>query len=208
MPQLRLYNRRWYTATDTQPLLASFMMLFHLMLLISTAIITGLLATANYYCDERIKLNADIIGVLVLFVLLVINDCMLVWFGLRGGPFEERKRKPVIISLYIESALIIAHLAFTIYGTYLAYAPSISDGCWNTNPCTGVSGTVPAVCVPDQYNLFGPVTLGENCTWITKNYNLLDKCLDTWVDLGAGVRSVDDCRMIICSGECHGVQHL
>jgi len=186
MPQLRLYNRRWYTATDTQPLLASFMMVSHLMLLISTAIIAGLLANARYYCDARVKLSVDIIGVLVLFVLLVTNDCLIIGFGLRGGPFEEKKRKPVIIFLYVESALIIAHFAFTIYGTYLAYSPSISDGCWNTNPCAGISGTVPAVCLPDQYNLIGPVTLSENCTWITNNYQVVDKCLSNWIGLGVG----------------------
>lgn len=192
MPQLRLYNRRWYTATDTQPLLASFMMVFHLMLLISTATVAGLLANARYYCDERVKLSVAIIGVLVLFVLLVTNDCMIIGFGLRGGPFEERKRKPVIIFLYIESVLLIVHIAFTIFGTYLAYAPSISDGCWNTNPCTGISGTVPAVCLPDQYNLIGPVTLSDNCTWITNNYKAVSRCFTNWVDLGAGVCILDD----------------
>jgi hypothetical protein len=166
------------------------------MLLISTAIIAGLLANARYYCDERVKLSVDIIGVLVLFVLLVTNDCLIIGFGFRGGPFEEKKRKPVIILLYIESALIVTHFAFTIYGTYLAYSPSISDGCWNTNPCAGISGTVPAVCLPDQYNLIGPVTLSENCTWITNNYKVVDKCLSNWIGLGVGVRTVDDCIVL------------
>eukprot|EP00889_Picochlorum_renovo_P004041 jgi/Picre1/31071/NNA_006426.t1 len=186
MPQLRLYNRRWYTTTDTQPVLAALMLVLHILLLIATAIIAGILVNARYYCEDNNKLSADLIGVFVLFGLFLINDCVLIFFGLQGGPFQERKRRPVIIALYIENALIVAHLGFTIYGTYLGYGDGFADGCWNTNPCAGISGTELAICLPEQYNLVGQISLRENCTWVTNNYKLVNRCLNAWVDLGIG----------------------
>lgn len=184
MPQLRLYSRRWYGSTDTQPIIALIMILFHMMLLIATIVIWAILRNSDYYCDVTNELRACVIGVSVVFMLFVIDDFMIIIVGLRGGPFHERKRRLVLLGLYVQNGLILCHLGFTIFGTYLAFDPSVAEVCWRSNPCNGVNGEVPYFCVPQQYNLARNLTLDANCSWITTNFDRVSSCFDGWFELG------------------------
>lgn len=186
MPQLRLYNRRWYASTDTQPVLACIMLVTHLMLLIATVVIWAILRASDYYCDVKNEIRACVIGVSVVFMLFIIGECVIMKVGLRGGPFQESKRRLVLVGLYVQTGLIVCHLGFTIFGTYLAYSPSIAELCWRSNPCYASNGEVPSFCVPERYNLVGSVTLDANCSWITSHYNDVARCLDNWFELGNG----------------------
>ena len=124
------------------------------------------------------------IGVSVVFMLFVIDDFMIIIVGLRGGPFHERKRRLVLLGMYVQNGLILCHLGFTIFGTYLAFDPSVAEVCWRSNPCNGVNGEVPYFCVPQQYNLARNLTLDANCSWITTNFDRVSSCFDGWFELG------------------------
>lgn len=120
----------------------------------------------------------------MVFMLFIINECIIIKIGLRGGPFQESKRKLVLVGLYVQTGLFLCHLGFTVFGTYLAYNPSIAELCWRSNPCYVANGEVPSFCVPEQYNLVGSVTLDANCSWITSHYEEVSRCLDNWFTLG------------------------
>ncbi|KAI8106170.1 hypothetical protein M9435_000717 [Picochlorum sp. BPE23] len=155
-----------------------------MMLLIATVVIWAILRASDYYCDVKNEIRACVIGVSVVFMLFVIVEFMIIIVGLGGGPFHERKRRLVPVGLYVQTGLILCHLGFTVFGTYLAYNPSVAELCWRSNPCYVANGDVPSFCVPEQYNLVGSVILDADCSWITSHYNEVSRCLDNWFKLG------------------------
>jgi len=191
MPQLQLFKRRWHSSSDTQPLVALLFGLIHVALLVGTIILAAMITGGEYTCDQKDKIAGFIFGVLAIFLLNVILDGLIFTIGLRGGPFEEDKRKAVRILIYMQVFLLICHVAFASYGTYLAYSPSIARSCWSKSPCSAVVDKIPQACVyNDVTSTRGDddIKLSPACQFVQKATSSVDKCFNMWAELGLGVR--------------------
>lgn len=191
MPQLQLFNRRWHSSSDTQPLVALLFGLIHVALLVGTIILAAMITSGQYTCDQKHKVAGFIFGVFAIFLLNFILDGLIFTVGLRGGPFEENKRKTVRIFIYMQVFLLVCHVAFAAYGTYLAYSPSVSKSCWSKSPCSSVVDKIPQACVYDNVTSIrgdDDIKLSPACQYVQKETDSVDKCFATWADLGLGVR--------------------
>jgi hypothetical protein len=178
--------RRRPAAADTVPLLALFLALVHVALLIPLAIFKSIMSSSNYECNKKMWVEAADVGILVCYFVLAANEVALLVMGMRGGPLEERKRRVMRPFLYLEVAMWVVALGFTIFATVVVASPGVADTCFATNPCAAVeTGFIPAVCTPAGN---GTYELSAPCAAIAASGDEFQACWGQWLDLSAGVR--------------------
>ncbi|KAL6777560.1 hypothetical protein ACKKBG_A14745 [Auxenochlorella protothecoides x Auxenochlorella symbiontica] len=184
MPELRLFNRRWHISTDVLPLLGAFLAVCHVVYFVPilagawTVESTGI----QYSCNVGTQLRVAVYSLLGLFALSVIVEFSLTSIGLKGGPLEERKRKPIHVLLYMEVALWLTLVVFTAYGTYILASPKVPTSCWDNNPCA-YSTEIPAACT-GALNAEGVATLSNACQLVVSNMNDFQSCYLEWFTMG------------------------
>lgn len=193
MPQLRLFNRRWYSTTDTQPVWSVLYGLLHLTVLVATLVMALMMRGSDYICNMKTQISVFLYGMVAIISLLVLSDIMVFVFGLRGGPFEEKKRVLVRVALYALLSLHVLLIGWTIYGTLIGYSDRAERSCWSSNPCFAIEYLVPGVCVDvtllrenDARSVedTGFLELSESCEYISDHRSLAAKCVRAYMDLG------------------------
>jgi hypothetical protein len=104
----------------------------------------------KYECAHATELRVANYSLFATFGLAAINEAVLTVLGLRGGPFETRKRRFMNPLLYLEIVLWGLLLAFTIYATVTVYSPAVADSCWSNNPCQYNPDLFPLACRDQQ----------------------------------------------------------
>lgn len=72
------------------------------------------------YCDARLELRLFFIGVIVLTSLVILNEIVIIYISMQGTLVDSRPRRHMPIFLYIQLALYLPELLWTILGTYWA----------------------------------------------------------------------------------------
>lgn len=72
------------------------------------------------YCDARLELQLFFIGVIVLTSLVILNEVAIIYISMQGTLTDARPRRHMPILLYIQIALYLPELLWTILGTYWA----------------------------------------------------------------------------------------
>ena len=160
---------------DTLPVLAFFHFIFHVGFVVPMVIVIWGTESEQYVCNHKVEVRTAMYGILALYCVSALNELLIVVFGLRGGPFEEHRRRPVAPLLYIEVALWTITLGWTIFGTYVGTSPSIGPACWSDNPCSYLkSDLIPTVCTSGSH---GDVVLTPPCLEIFRNTTVYtDQC--------------------------------
>jgi hypothetical protein len=147
MPQIVLFRRRWRVSTDALPVLALLLGLTHTGFFIVQVILNSILSDAEYQCNMKVQIDTVMYGLLGVVCLLLIDDAVIFFAGLVGGPFEEKRRRPVVVGMYCQFALIVVFTAFTIYGTVFASSSDTERECWSRTPCSAVQSVIPESCL-------------------------------------------------------------
>lgn len=193
MPQLRLFNRRWYSTTDTQPVWSVLYGLLHVAVLVSTLVMSLMMHNSDYVCNMKTQISVFLYGMVVIVCLLVISDCMVFVSGLQGGPFEEKKRVLVRVALYALLSLHLILIGWTLYGTIIGYSGKTERSCWSSSACESIQYLVPEACVDvdtlkqrDATNVeeTGFVELSEGCQYISDHRGKTTSCITAYMDLG------------------------
>ncbi|KAL4537144.1 hypothetical protein Ndes2526B_g04945 [Nannochloris sp. 'desiccata'] len=182
MPQLKLYNRRWRVASDTMPLLAGFLALFHLAFVVPLLILTGTTESSDYECNEKFKVRFTLFSILALYTISFFIETAVMIFGLRGGPLEAKRRRAVNPLLHLVVIFWLLILGITCFATYLGEANSVGQSCWSGNPCEYSQSVIPAACTVDRT---GDVALSPSCLAIWDRGQQFTKCFTGWVDYAA-----------------------
>ena len=96
---------------------------------------------------------------------MMVNDVMIFSWGLRGGPFEVRKRRLVVWGMYAQFFLMLAFLGFAIFGTVFVTSDIAAKECWSRRPCSSITELVPDACLSQNLNSFQVWTrYGRNTT--------------------------------------------
>jgi len=138
----------------------------------------------NYECSEFTKVGIAMYGMTCVYFLEIVLFILLIHFGWRGGPLNERKRMPqmsVLIHLWI--IVLLIKLGLTTFGLYVVYSPTVSKSCWSSNPCDNFQRSLPKVCVPGAT---GSVELTPECRVVFTNIRHYDACFEIWDRYGAG----------------------
>lgn len=72
------------------------------------------------YCDARLELRLFFVGVIVLTSLVILNEIAIIYISMQGTLTNARPRRHMPILLYIQLALYLPELLWTILGTYWA----------------------------------------------------------------------------------------
>ena len=130
MPAIKLYGRRWHFGTDVIPLPAALAFTFHFSWVI--ILLVGALASGEWpsHCEswqgvQYIILFAAYFGS---FAVASVNDALLFYHGVKGAPFEEKKRKYVVPLLYLGTVPLLIQAAATFYGTWVCV--DLEPDCW------------------------------------------------------------------------------
>ena len=84
------------------------------------SIIYGLENDEIKYCDAWLELRLFFIGVIVLTSLIILNEIAIIYISTQGTLTDARPRRHMPIFLYIQLALYLPELLWTILGTYWA----------------------------------------------------------------------------------------
>ncbi|KDD74155.1 hypothetical protein H632_c1525p1, partial [Helicosporidium sp. ATCC 50920] len=181
MPELSLFGRRWHVSTDTFPILTTFLAMVHIGYVIpfltgtysieSTGIKNG--------CDVGTSLRVAVYGMFAIYLCAAVLEASITAIGLKGGPLDERKRRPMRPLLYLEVALWVLLLAWTSYATYIIRGPNIDSECWSDNPCA-YSDELPLSCTGNP----GNEVLTPSCASIMSNQTVAEQCLNWWTSQG------------------------
>ena len=185
MPQARFLGRRWRIATDSLPLLfyplLRILMIVLFVLLLS---LVGITLTGNYQCNSYAWVAVAIYGMTVIYFVELVVSFLIVRFGWRGGPLNEKKRMPqmsIMIHLWIVVEAI--KLILIIWGLVVVFSPKVGRECWSNNPCNAHRDLLPRVCVPGAT---GDVVLTPACQVIFNNQKEYSECFDRWGRVAAG----------------------
>lgn len=134
MPALQLFGRRWLISSDDVPLPASFCALFHLVWC-CLLVVWFISVHGPRECSGAWQYDIGVGGLLGSFALSFVLEALLVYHGLRGGPFETRRRRIVPRLIYLDFASHLCQVAFNGYCTHLVYGaePPVcpDEGLWN-----------------------------------------------------------------------------
>jgi hypothetical protein len=119
----------------------------HLSFFVAVVILGSIIASSQYQCNEKHQIAAYLYGSLATVCLLLIDDAVIFWRGLVGGPFEENRRRPVVVGAYAQFALIIVFTAFALYGTVFVTSDKAEKQCWSRSPCQAIQEYVQDACV-------------------------------------------------------------
>ncbi|KAI3429288.1 hypothetical protein D9Q98_005384 [Chlorella vulgaris] len=148
MPELKLFKRRWHTATDILPIMMALLCIFHVLWFVPYA--TGAWSIEStglrYECSHANELRLANYSLFALFGLAAANEAVLTVLGLRGGPFETKKRRAMTPLLYAEVVIWGLLLGFTVYATVIVHSPQVSKECWSNNPCLYNPDVYPLAC--------------------------------------------------------------
>ena len=72
------------------------------------------------YCNAWLELRLFFIGVIVLTSLIILNEIAIIYISMQGTLSDARPRHHMPIFLYIQLALYLPELLWTILGTYWA----------------------------------------------------------------------------------------
>ncbi|KAI7835463.1 hypothetical protein COHA_010638 [Chlorella ohadii] len=182
MPELVLFKRRWHMASDTLPVMMLLLCIVHVVWFIPYA--TGYWSVEStgliYDCPQATYLRVANYSLFALFGLAAINEAAIFVLGLRGGPFQTRKRRLVPPLLYVEIALWLLLLAFTIYCTVIVYSPRVQQTCWTNNPCQWAD-RFPVAC-RDKSGA-AVAKLSPECQMIV-DWKEEVSCWDLWIKYG------------------------
>ncbi|KAI7839370.1 hypothetical protein COHA_006895 [Chlorella ohadii] len=120
MPALVLFGRRWLIASDDVPLPAAGLAVFHFVWCI-LLIIWFVSVHGPAECEGAWRYDVGVGGLLAAFVLSLGLEMGMVRHGLRGGPFETRKRRLLPRLIYLDIVSHVCQVAFNGYCTYLVY---------------------------------------------------------------------------------------
>ena len=191
MPQIVLFKRRWRVSTDALPVLALFLGLTHAVFFVTQVILNAILGGSEYQCNMKDEINTVMYGLLATVCLLIIDDAVIFFAGLVGGPFEEKRRRPVVVGMYCQFALIVVFAAFTIYGTVFASSDKTEKECWSRSPCTAVQSVIPESCLgatsigvwSRETGSFNPLTPACQQLNALAAKGRVDTCLLNYMDL-------------------------
>lgn len=192
MPQLLLFNRRWYSSTDTQPVWAIVYGMLHSSVLVSTLVLALMMRGGDYTCNIKTQIIVFFYGILVIVCLLLLGDIMICSLGLRGGPFEEKKRILVKVALYAQFSLNILLIGWALYGTLLGYSEKAETSCWSSSPCKSIQYLVPQACVDIEslkqndvtaIEETGYVVISQGCQYLSDHRAQTLQCLTVYMDL-------------------------
>ncbi len=191
MPQIVLFKRRWRASTDALPVLALLLGLTHAGFFVTLVTLSSILGGSEYQCNMKDEIRTVLFGLLAIVCLLIIDDAVVFFAGLRGGPFEEKRRRPVVFGMYCQFALIVVFTAFTIYGTVFASSDKAEKECWSRSPCTAIQSVVPESCLglSSLGRWAGETGALEPLTPACQQLNILyakdhvDRCVTNYMDL-------------------------
>lgn len=145
--------------------------------------LVGVTLTTDYECESFAWVAVAMYGMTAVYFVMILVSFLVIQFGWRGGPLNERKRMPqmsIMIHAWIVVELI--KLIFTIWGLVVVYSPKVARECWSDNPCNSYQDLLPKVCVPGSS---GDIELTEECQVIFNNQDKYSECFDRWSRVGA-----------------------
>jgi hypothetical protein len=164
------------------PLLFGFLALFHISFVGPLLAVTITTESTDYTCNHKGKVQLALFGTLSVYLASFLVETAIFFVGLRGGPFEEKKRRLVGPLLYVEVLLVVVTLAFTCYATWVSESPEIEATCWSSNPCAYAADTIPAACTIERD---ADVALTPACETVLRNGEDLERsdgCFNRWFD--------------------------
>ena len=78
-------------------------------------------------CHAWLELRLFFIGVIVLTSLIILNEIAIIYISMQGTLMDSRPRRHMPIFLYIQLALYLPELLWTILGTYWI----VKNSTWN-----------------------------------------------------------------------------
>ncbi|KDD71624.1 hypothetical protein H632_c4672p0, partial [Helicosporidium sp. ATCC 50920] len=130
----------------------------------------------KYDCNVGSSLRAAAYGMFGLYIVSAVLEGSITAIGLKGGPLEESKRRPIRKLLYAEVVVWFLLLGWTSYGTYILKSPTVMSQCWDDNPCA-YSDELPAVCVGKGAER----ELTPACQTIMNNVTEFGNCYSQWI---------------------------
>lgn len=152
-----------------------------------------MMANSSYACNMKTQISVFLYGMVVLVCFLVLSDSVVFLSGLRGGPFEEKKRAPVRVALYTLSSLHVILIGWMIFGTVIGYSSKAERSCWSPSACEAIEYMVPEACVEFEYlkqqdveavATTGSVELSNGCQYIYDHRIRAHSCVRSYMDLG------------------------
>ncbi|XP_078347675.1 diacylglycerol lipase-beta-like isoform X2 [Oculina patagonica] len=120
MPALVAFKRRWRIGSDDLFFPAAIGVVVRVLWLAVISMIYGLENDEIRYCVARLELRLFFIGVIVLTSLVILNEIAIIYISMQGTLVDSRPRRHMPIFLYIQLALYLPELLWTILGTYWA----------------------------------------------------------------------------------------
>ncbi|WPT11145.1 Sn1-specific diacylglycerol lipase alpha [Picochlorum sp. SENEW3] len=139
MPQLRMLGRRWRLASDMLPLMAIVFVIIHVAILVPVFTMYAI-GRGGYSCPQESLVEGSILTTLLCHLIALVHDAVMVVVGLRGGPFEEKRRRSMPTMMVSRIFVYLLTLAAVILSTVLVYSPTVQDNCFAGDPCKAVAG--------------------------------------------------------------------
>ena len=153
--------------------------LLHFAFLIPLVIVELIIESQDYECEKKSYIQGGLWSIFSLYVISIGVEVLIVIFGLRGGPLEEKKRKFVGPLLCLDIILLGLTIIPAIWNTYLVQLNELEKTCWSNNPCGYAYDIIPKACsvTGEEY------TLTEPCKTILRNENAYgEQCFLPWMD--------------------------
>ncbi|XP_020611313.1 sn1-specific diacylglycerol lipase beta-like [Orbicella faveolata] len=120
MPALIAFKRRWRIGSDDLFFPAAVGVIVRVLWLAVISMIYGFENDEIKYCNAWLELRLFFIGVIVLTSLIILNEIAIIYISMQGTLSDARPRHHMPIFLYIQLALYLPELLWTILGTYWA----------------------------------------------------------------------------------------
>eukprot|EP00889_Picochlorum_renovo_P006044 jgi/Picre1/33074/NNA_008400.t1 len=134
-----MLGRRWRLASDMLPLMAIVFVIIHVAILVPVFTMYAV-GRGGYSCPQESLVEGSILATLLCHLIALVHDAVMVVVGLRGGPFEEKKRRSMSTMMVSRIFLYLLTLAAVILSTVLVYSPTVQDNCFAGDPCKAVAG--------------------------------------------------------------------
>lgn len=120
MPALIAFKRRWRIGSDDLFFPAAIGVIVRVVWLTVISMIYGFENDEIKDCDAWLELRLFFIGVIVMTSLIILNEIAIIYISMQGTLTDARPRRHMPIFLYIQLALYLPELLWTILGTYWA----------------------------------------------------------------------------------------
>ena len=146
--------------------------------------LVGITLTSDYQCNSYAWVAVAMYGMTAIYFVEIVVSFLIVRFGWRGGPLNEKKRMPQMsIMIHLWIVVEIIKLFLTIWGLVVVFSPKVGRECWSNNPCNAYQDLLPKVCVPGAT---GNVALTPACQVVFNNKKEYSDCFDRWGRVAGG----------------------